>query len=522
MVSLTQAGIGRKLVALALAGVLAAAGVAVIAQWSTDKVTRSADRVATMHAAKAAMNHLDTRESELKVSAYRAIFESDVQAIIDELAEDAVTVDEAVAAVAELNLPADIRTEFAAVQPDITAFTTFVQQFVADAKRDQAAVMSREPEIAERNHVVDDKLEAIHEKVDAEIEAATQDLENLKRTALVIELLVVLGAVVIVLTVAMAVLRSILHAVRGVSDVAQALTQGDLTKRCGITTKDELGRMAFALDAALDNIRDSMRALGSQSEALAAASRHLSGTSAGIADATSQTNMQIHEASDASSTVSEHVSSISAGAEEMGASIAEIARSAGNAAQVATDASREADAANARVEQLASSSAEIGNVLKLITSIAEQTNLLALNATIEAARAGHAGKGFAVVASEVKDLAQETARATEDIGRRVSAIQTDTADTAEAIRRMSTVVADISSHQQTIASAVEEQTATTQEMQRGIEEAARGAMQISHNLAAVTTATSATADGVTNADRAASDLARMSDTLRDLVQRFTY
>ena len=142
-------------------------------------------------------------------------------------------------------------------------------------------------------------------------------------------------------------------------------------------------------------------------------------------------------------------------------------------------------------------------MLKLINSIAEQTNLLALNATIEAARAGEAGKGFAVVANEVKDLAQETAKATEDIRERVNAIQSDTGAAAEAIRRMGTVVEEINQYQATIASAVEEQSATTAEMSRSVQEAATGAERIAGNIAGVAHATEATTHGVGAAQAAA-------------------
>ncbi len=140
---------------------------------------------------------------------------------------------------------------------------------------------------------------------------------------------------------------------------------------------------------------------------------------------------------------------------------------------------------NATVSSLGESSAEIGNVVKVITSIAEQTNLLALNATIEAARAGEAGKGFAVVANEVKELAQETARATEDIARRVEAIQSDTTGAVDAINRISAIIERINDFQTTISSAVEEQTATTAEMSRNATEASTGAVQIAKNIAGV-------------------------------------
>jgi methyl-accepting chemotaxis protein len=174
------------------------------------------------------------------------------------------------------------------------------------------------------------------------------------------------------------------------------------------------------------------------------------------------------------------------------------------------------------VAKLGDSSAEIGNVVKVITSIAEQTNLLALNATIEAARAGEAGKGFAVVANEVKELAQETAKATEDIARRVQAIQGDTTAAVAAIEEISSIVAQISDRQTTIASAVEEQTATTQEMSRSVTEAADGTGQIATNISGVSGAAEATTQALGQTRTAVDELSRMAADLRTTVGRFTY
>ena len=172
------------------------------------------------------------------------------------------------------------------------------------------------------------------------------------------------------------------------------------------------------------------------------------------------------------------------------------------------------------MNKLGDSSAEIGNVIKVITSIAEQTNLLALNATIEAARAGEMGKGFAVVASEVKDLAQETARATEDISRRVQAIQADTGGAVTAIEEIAVVIQRISEFQTTIASAVEEQTATTSEMNRSIGEAAGGTGAIAQSITGVAESAEMTSQGVAETQQATTELARMSTDLSALVSAF--
>jgi methyl-accepting chemotaxis protein len=206
--------------------------------------------------------------------------------------------------------------------------------------------------------------------------------------------------------------------------------------------------------------------------------------------------------------------------EDLGASIKEIAKSANEAAKVATSAVKVADRTNPTVAKLGESSAEIGNVIKVITSIAQQTNLLALNATIEAARAGEAGKGFAVVANEVKELAKQTARATEDISRKIEAIQGDTKGAVEAIALIGKIINQINDIQNTIAGAVEEQTATTGEIGLSGADAARGSAEIARNITSVAQASQQAAEGADNTQKAAQELARMATELQRLVEQF--
>jgi methyl-accepting chemotaxis protein len=314
--------------------------------------------------------------------------------------------------------------------------------------------------------------------------------------------------------------RMVRRMVHKVGDLAEALGRGDLTRSSGVDSRDEIGRMAAALDGATVRLRQSVGVVASSSQSLAAAAEQLSGTSQQIASSADETNAQAATVSSAAEEVSRSVQTVAAGTEEMSASIREIANNASDAAQVAGEAVGIVESVNATVGQLGASSQEIGNVISLITSIAEQTNLLALNATIEAARAGDAGKGFAVVASEVKDLAQETAKATGDISTRVQAIQTDAEAAVEAIGRIVEVIEKINGYSTMIASAVEEQTATTSEITRNITEAATGSSQIAENITGVATASDLTTEGVNESRRTADEVARMAGELQRVVAQF--
>jgi methyl-accepting chemotaxis protein len=206
----------------------------------------------------------------------------------------------------------------------------------------------------------------------------------------------------------------------------------------------------------------------------------------------------------------------------MGASIKEIAKNTAEATKVALSAVKTAETMNQTIGKLGQSSTEIGQVIKVITSIAQQTNLLALNATIEAARAGGAGKGFAVVANEVKELAKETAKATEDISRKIEAIQGDAKGAITSIAEISEVIHQISDIQNTIASAVEQQRATTNEISRNLAEAAKGGVDITRNITGVAEAAQQTTTGAVETQRSAQSLEQMASELQELVSQFKY
>jgi len=294
----------------------------------------------------------------------------------------------------------------------------------------------------------------------------------------------------------------------------------DLTIRVDENRADEIGELGKCLNIFVEKVHAILGQIAQATRSVALASEQLSATSQQITANSEETSAQAKVVSDAAQQVSHNLQTVATGAEQMGSTIKEIAKNANDAARVATSAVQVAELTNATVSKLGDSSTEIGQVIKVITSIAQQTNLLALNATIEAARAGEAGKGFAVVANEVKELAKETAKATEDISRKIEAIQSDTKAAVDAIANIRGVINQVNDISNTIATAVEEQNATTNEMARNVSEAANGSREITSNINGVAQATESTSRGASDTQKAAQKLVETSAELRRLVEQF--
>jgi methyl-accepting chemotaxis protein len=303
-------------------------------------------------------------------------------------------------------------------------------------------------------------------------------------------------------------------------EVVEAASQGDLTREVTVQGEDAIGMVGNALAKLLSDLRANIALIATNATNLGSSAEELTAVSNEMSANAEETSAQANVVSAAAEEVSKNVQTVATGVEEMGASIREIAGNASQAAKVAQEAVKVAQATNQTIAKLGESSQEIGKVIKVITSIAEQTNLLALNATIEAARAGEAGKGFAVVANEVKELAKETAKATEEISQKIEAIQGDTAGAVQAIQQISQVISQINDIAATIASAVEEQSATTSEIGRNVAEAAKGSSEIAQNITSVATAAQHTTQGASQTQQAAAQLTRMASELQQIVRRF--
>jgi methyl-accepting chemotaxis protein len=328
-----------------------------------------------------------------------------------------------------------------------------------------------------------------------------------------------LGRMAAALNTTVSVIRSKVDAMLAAVNAAAG---GDLTHPITVSGPDPLGQLGQGLSKFLADLRGSIGQIATNAQTLASSSEELTAVSQQMGANAEESSAQAGVVSAAAGQVSNSVQTVATASEQMSAAIGEISKSASDSARVATNAVAVAEQANATVAKLGVSSAEIGNVIKLITSIAQQTNLLALNATIEAARAGEAGKGFAVVANEVKELAKETTKATEDISQRIAAIQADTQSAVSAIKQIGGVITQINDLSNTIATAVEEQTATSTEMNRNIAEANKGSTEIAANITGVAQAAQSTSAGATQTQSAAGELTRMASDLQQLVGQFKY
>ncbi|MCY1139338.1 methyl-accepting chemotaxis protein [Actinoplanes sp. Pm04-4] len=515
--------LGAVCVAILVAVVVGAVGLSALSRSSDSAETIYVSNVAGVNelgdlrtslasARMDAANFMISATATLKEQ-YRQAFTADFAELQDALSayrnSDPVVGDAAIAELAD----------------DFENFRQIVENrlFPAGARNDLAAWQSvRDSELAPLMKEVEGDLIGMRaaENADAKANAgAARDGYHSSRT---VSLVLLIAGALIALALGAVVARQIVHSMSRVRLVCEGLAEGDLTRTAGLTSHDEPGRMGQSLDAAVSRLRDTVMTIDGSAVALRGASERMSDVATEIAVSADASSERAQTVSAAAEQISRSVAAVSSGSDEMGAAIREISQNASEAAQVAGEAVGLAVSTSATMTKLGESSAEIGNVIKVITAIAEQTNLLALNATIEAARAGEAGKGFAVVASEVKDLAQETGRATEDISTRVEAIQADTSGAVTAIEEISRVIARISDFQTTIASAVEEQTATSAEMNRSVNEAAAGTGQISGNIAGVADAARRTSEGISQSRQATAELASMSGDLSALVSKFRY
>ncbi|MCA3266922.1 MAG: cache domain-containing protein [Azospirillum sp.] len=360
------------------------------------------------------------------------------------------------------------------------------------------------------------------------------------------------GLVLVVVAICLwLVVRRTLKPLGAIEAAMDKIAAGDLDSAIpGLARRDEIGRMAKALSVFRDRTAENKRLADERARAEAAAvedrrrqrqaladeldaavkdvvqglgrsAHELSGTASALREAADGTKRRAGDVAAAAGQTTANVQTVAAATEQLAGSVREIARQVADSAAAANSAVAQAETTNATVSTLADAAAKIGDVVQLISDIAGQTNLLALNATIEAARAGDAGKGFAVVASEVKNLATQTARATEDISRQIGEIQAATQKAVGDIKGIGDTIRRIHESASSIASAVEEQGAATSEIARNVQEAARGSQAVATTIEDVDRAAGTTGSAVGRVSEASAVLGAQSDRLREEVEKFS-
>jgi methyl-accepting chemotaxis protein len=355
-------------------------------------------------------------------------------------------------------------------------------------------------------------------------------------------------AIVVGVLLAYVIARGIIRPIqRGVS-FAHKVAEGDLTERVDLQQNDEIGELAKSLNSMTENLQSVVGEISSDADKLAGSASMLAGTAQELASGAEQTTGQsatvaaaaeelatnMRSMAGSAEEMSANVRTVATAIEEMTASVSEVAKNAERAAEVANDADRAATESNDRIRNLGEAANEIGKVIEVIQDIAEQTNLLALNATIEAARAGEAGKGFAVVATEVKELARQTADATEDIRGRIEGIQDSTSLSVTSIGEISEVIRQVSEFSRSIASAVEQQSIATKEIaenvsqtstaaetiSQNVAESASASEEITRNIASVDQAAQGAASSAEQTQTASGELTTFAEALKRMMQQF--
>ena len=354
----------------------------------------------------------------------------------------------------------------------------------------------------------------------ARIQSTEAEAAATVRNRMILTYAVLAVCLTIAIVLAWRIESGIVDRLREKVEVLEKVAKGDLSCHLDVRAKDEIGELARVINETIDGLSEIVSQIHVNSRELNTSSQGLSAASHQLGASSQQTASSANAVSSAAEQVNNNLQTVSSATAQMTASVSEIAKNASEAARVAASAQQLASSTHSTMTKLTESSAEIGNVIKVITSIAEQTNLLALNATIEAARAGEAGKGFAVVANEVKELAKETAKATEDIGNRVQAIQDDANGTVHAINEITNVIGRINDIQNSIASSIEEQTAATNEIARNVGETSQGTADIAKNITGVAQAAQETQQSASDTQKSSVELSKLAEGLENLVGRF--
>jgi methyl-accepting chemotaxis protein len=512
--------VGRR---LALIGALAITGSAVVGGIGFAQADAAGGRSErAFQVAEALATTIDSQHTASVVLADAAILTQNLTSerraeVIDQLTEHAAELEEQKTTLENATLDDEFEGPIAAYLPSIDGVLTDVTTLAQTA-----GVLPQADFDAAQEHwnALDEGSDAVKTLLG---EATVEDVATARTGVTGTEQIIVIVTVLSALLVGVAVwfvARIIATPIAATKTLLEKVAGGDFRHRMAVRSRDDLGEMGEALNQTVDRVGRAIADISRNAATLAESAQALTEVSRQVSTGAERTAAEAAAASGSATQVSEDVQAIAAGADQMRTSISEIARNAATATGIVANAVTAAEGANRTVIKLSGSSEQIGHVAKVIATIAEQTNLLALNATIEAARAGELGKGFAVVAGEVKDLARETAKATEDIAQQINALQADSADAADAIGGIASTINEVALIQQSIAAAVEEQSASTQEIGNRVAGAAGRTGDIAARVGAVTTTSQEATSAAAQTQQAAQELAATADELRSVISQF--
>jgi methyl-accepting chemotaxis protein len=547
--------IGKRFLLAGCIAILALAVVSALGIWGTREAAKGTARVNVIAAAIRNQMEADMMHDALRADVLMALREGragnqSAQAkVAEDTAEHIKDFEEHIAANKQLDLPPEARAALDAVGPALAPYIEGAKQLVDQSFTDNDAAQEGFPAFIEKFEALEIKMGDTSDAIQHSADAIESDIDARLQTLFVVLAVVIAAAAAAVIAVLTVTSRAVVRPIKAMTDAMSRLAAGDMaTEVPGRDRRDEVGAMAQALGVLKDNSVRAQQLSQQQAEAHAAQSSRAqaleqlcrsfdSEMSKGLSDvaqslqamqqavqsmssSAEQTAGEAGHATEASSQTASSVGSVASATGELSTTITEITRQVSQSSQIAGEAATQARQTNEQIKGLATAAEKVGAIVQLINEIASQTNLLALNATIEAARAGEAGKGFAVVASEVKNLASQTAKATDEIASHVGAIQSETQRSVSAIQGVATIIEQINQLTNSVSAAVQQQSAATQEIVRSVGQATDGTRSVSDSIGTVVSAAGESRNAAARLAEVTSALSTQSQSLRTGVERF--